>query len=243
MKELKIDIPTSYSELTQEQLRQLLDWMVRLSPLEVKIRMLLRWCGIGIAEKTEHGFRCYRGKEVFYLQTWQVQWCIQQLQYIDRYEEYDVRLDAVAHLVPVDAMLHKVPFKAYLAMEKYYQGFIRNKENTLLLERLGQLLYTTADGDYDRNVVFSEAERMNAFLWFAHVKTEFSKFFPHFFRPAVGNSSATEQSIIGQMNIQIRALTGGDVTKEEYVMNIDCWRALTELDAKALESEKIKNRK
>lgn len=242
MQELNINIPTSYSELTQEQLRQLLGWLVQLSPLEVKIRMLLRWCGIGIAVKTEHGFKCYRGKEVFYLQSWQVQWCIQQLQFIDKYEEYDVRLDAVAHLVPVDALLHKVPFKAYLAMEKYYQGFIRNKENTLLLERLGQLLYTTADGEYDRTVTFSEAERMNAFLWFSYCKKKFAQFFPHFFRPAGGSSSATELSIIEQMNVQIRALTDGDVTKEEYIMNIDCWRALTELDAKAHDAQKLKKK-
>lgn len=37
---------------------------------------------------------------------------------------------------------------------------------------------------------------------------------------------------MGAMNAQIRALTGGDVTKERAVLQMDCWRALTELDAK-----------
>ena len=42
------------------------------------------------------------------------------------------------------------------------------------------------------------------------------------------------------MNAQIRVLTGGDITKEEAVLSMDTWRALTELDAKAKEVEDIK---
>ena len=42
------------------------------------------------------------------------------------------------------------------------------------------------------------------------------------------------------MNAQIRALTGGDITKEEAVLSMDTWRALTELDAKAKEVEDTK---
>jgi uncharacterized protein YbjQ (UPF0145 family) len=39
------------------------------------------------------------------------------------------------------------------------------------------------------------------------------------------------------MNAQIRALTGGDITKDEAVLSMDTWRALTELDTKAKEVE------
>ena len=38
----------------------------------------------------------------------------------------------------------------------------------------------------------------------------------------------------------IRALTGGDITKEERIMKMDTWRALTELDAKAREAEELR---
>ena len=44
------------------------------------------------------------------------------------------------------------------------------------------------------------------------------------------------------MNAQIRALTKGDITKERDILNMDTWRALTELDALAREYEEI-NRK
>ena len=41
------------------------------------------------------------------------------------------------------------------------------------------------------------------------------------------------------MNAQIRALTGGDITKEEIIRKANVWRALTELDAKAREAEEL----
>ena len=39
------------------------------------------------------------------------------------------------------------------------------------------------------------------------------------------------------MNAEIRALTGGDITKENQVLSMDCWRALTELNEKARETQ------
>ena len=39
---------------------------------------------------------------------------------------------------------------------------------------------------------------------------------------------------------QIRALTDGDVTKEEAVLNVDTWTALAELDAKARDAEETR---
>ena len=41
------------------------------------------------------------------------------------------------------------------------------------------------------------------------------------------------------VNTQIRALTGGDITKERDVLRMDCWRALTELDAKAKDYDEL----
>ena len=82
---------------------------------------------------------------------------------------------------------------------------------------------------------------------FSSLKHYFARLFPHFLQPM---SSSSEDLLgyappIGEvlrtaMNAQIRALTGGDITKEEAVLSMDTWRALTELDAKAKEVEDIK---
>jgi hypothetical protein len=42
------------------------------------------------------------------------------------------------------------------------------------------------------------------------------------------------------MDAQIRALTKGDVTKEQEILAIDTWRALTELNAQAKDYQELK---
>ena len=41
------------------------------------------------------------------------------------------------------------------------------------------------------------------------------------------------------MDAQIRALTKGDVTKEGEILQLDTWRALTELNAQAKEYKQL----
>ena len=41
------------------------------------------------------------------------------------------------------------------------------------------------------------------------------------------------------MDAQIRALTEGDITKEETIKALPCWRALTELNEKAREAKEF----
>lgn len=66
--------------------------------------------------------------------------------------------------------------------------------------------------------------------------------FRHFFRKVNGDSDISDISILESVNTQIRALTDGDVTKEQLVKQTDCWRALTELDAKAREAEEFRRK-
>ena len=59
---------------------------------------------------------------------------------------------------------------------------------------------------------------------------------------ATSEVEGVDESREMQMNAQIRALTDGDITKESAVLEKDCWRALTELDAKAREAEEFRKR-
>ena len=65
---------------------------------------------------------------------------------------------------------------------------------------------------------------------------------PPLVRTSYGVHDTSELSVIGSINIQLRALTDGDVTKEAAVKAIDCWRALTELDAKAKQAEEFRRK-
>ena len=237
-----LDVPTSWQELNEEQQRKVLEELGHTYPNLAKTRMVMYFSGIHIKERNGSEIICYLDSDrVFVMQTWMWHWLVEKMSFVDSYKGYR-QLPNIGSLKPVDELLHNVPFKAYLAMEKYYQGFLRNK-NTDLLEKLGRLLYMDGE-EYSQTQHFSEGERLNCFLWFANIKESLVKFFPNYFKPAgAGNSKATQYDILAQMNMQIRALTGGDITKEKEVLDMDCWRALTELDAKALDAIEIKKLK
>ena len=77
----------------------------------------------------------------------------------------------------------------------------------------------------------SKVEEVNVFYWFTSVKRYFANMFTHFFTQLEDDSLApkavTFAYLQNSMNTQIRALTGGDITKEKEVLEMDCWRALT----------------
>ena len=242
---LQLACPRSWAEMTQEQMRYALHVIGcgLYSSIEGRTLMLLRFTGIEVLNKTPGGWTCSvyveeDGKKkakrhFFFMQSWQVQDMIKQLEYVDSYETMDVRLESIQGFKAVDAMLHKVLFEDYLNMEKYYQGYLATKEEKYAVG-LARLLYPGGVTAID------DAELTGCIMWFSYVKKQFSKLFRHFFKPAP--SSGQSVNWLEQMNAQIRALTDGDITKERTVLDADCWRALTELDAKAREAEDFRRK-
>lgn len=241
---LHLTCPRSWKEMTQEQLRYALHVIGcgLYSSVEGRTLMLLRFTGIEVKEKTPYGWTCSvsvalpKGKQrkhQFFMQSWQVQDMIKQLAFVDGYETFDVRLESIGGFEAVDGLLHRVMFQNYLNMEKYYQGYLATKQQRYALG-LARLLYPGGVKAID------DAELTNCVMWFSYVKKQFSKSFRHFFKPAPEGGKSVDW--VEQMNAQIRALTDGDITKETAVLEKDCWRALTELDAKAREAEEFRKR-
>ena len=152
-----------------------------------------------------------------------------------------VRISKIRRATAIEADFQRVPFSTFISADNYYQGFLHTK-NEALLKDLATLLYPKVKSRHQTTPLL-----LNAFYWFSSLKHYFARLFPHFLQPM----SADEQNLLGYappigevlrtaMNAQIRALTGGDITKEEAVLSMDTWRALTELDAKAKEVEDIK---
>ena len=159
------------------------------------------------------------------------------LDFIDKPSDTPVHLQRIGRHVAVDAMLHRVPFEHFLTLENYYQGFLSTADNALLRE-MALLLYVDKKGRRPQNIKLKEEELLSVFLWFAAVKNRFTAVFPHLFRPAEASGDGAA-NMLDVMNAEIRALTGGDITKEREVLNMDCWRALTELNEKAHEAQEM----
>lgn len=119
--------------------------------------------------------------------------------------------------------------------------------------RLAAALYPLPPEAKPRGRTFLPEELLSAHLWFAYAKRGFAHQWPHLFKPAPPTDSPdpSEKSETPtppfspadhqrQADTLIRALTGGDITKEPAVLAADVWRAFTELEAKAVEAARLK---
>lgn len=245
---LQLHCPISWSELTQEQLRYVLTLIGSNLYNEVEIRtlMFIRFCGISVLKKHTEGFwSCSvvldTGKTHYFdLQSWQIQDMIGQLSFVNHPEDMDVRLESIQGFKAVDRLLHGLFFIDYINLEACYQGYLRSK-NQSRIEAMAKILYRDSEGAMPESLQLDVAELSGTLFWFYNIKKELAKAFPYFFRP-IDTMGGDGYNMLDAINAQIRALTDGDVTKEETIKKIDCWRCLTELDAKARDAEEFKKK-
>lgn len=244
-KGLILHAPRSWRELSQDQLRYVFGLLGTFGDLtQIKTFMFMRFCGIHVQKWTSKVVFCFmRGRlgrrKFFTITANQVQSLIHQFDFIDSFDNMGVRLDSVCGYRAVDVNLHGISFIDYLSAETAFQVYLSSKkmEN---IDTLARILYRKRNGDAPKRLKLDIAERTGVFAWFCYVKAEFARQFPSFFRPA--GSEPTKWDLLKMANIQLRALTQGDVTKEEMIKNMDCWRALTELNEKAREAAEFESK-
>lgn len=239
MHTINLQLPNTWQSLSDKQLR----FVFRLLAAEhtsaqVKTLFLLRFGNIRVITREGAVFICKRGKERFTLSALQITETLSHLNWLDGIPAYPVRLSHIGRHSALPALLQEVPFSTYIFLDNLYQGYLQTQDDNLLVQ-MAQLLYDAP------NIRLNPEECISIFYWFASVKQYFARTFCHFFKSVEVDAEGTPSGNIGsrlqeQMNTQIRALTGGDITKEKEVLAMDCWRALTELDAKARDYEELK---
>lgn len=236
---LDFGLPQAWPELSQDELRLVYrekaagreSWHTK-----TKLVMLLTGLKVLHNEGDLHRFYCIaptaQGKVQCYITDDTMAALADGLAWIDEPGSVPVRINEIHGTQAIDAKLHDVPFETYLQAENCFQGILMNK-NEEAVSALARLLYPGLTANLE------EWLQLMVVQWWAQAKAMFAELFPHFFHPTEGSAAA---SMMDVMNNEIRALTGGDVTKEAEILAIDTWRALTELDAKAKEAEEF-NRK
>lgn len=214
------------------QLRYVLELMdTGLVDTQARTCLLLRLTGVRTLRDAGDGRWLCRTREgrLFMLSPIVLAANLDVLDWVNDIPRLPVRPAEVAGKKGVDALLHGVGFGTFLMLENYYQGFVHT-ERRELLEEMARLLYPGL-GEVPGFA------RWGALLWFASVKGVLAERFADFFVrvPGDGETPVGPPDVEGLMNAEIRALTGGDVTKEREVLALDCWRALTELNEKARE--------
>lgn len=243
MKKFNIILPESWAELTDTQLLMVYRLFASdLSAAEVKTLCMMKWNGLQVlASLPKKRFLIKRGKEVVLLRLRQIQRATSVLDYLDSFAPIPVRIARIGKYRALPADFEKVPFEEFLYVENLFHGYLNTQSDELLLQ-MAQVLYASD------HVKPSKAHLVGIFYWIASLKQYFASQFPNFYKPATN----TEANLLGNgqpdiyhqlresTNAMIRALTGGDITKEELILKMDTWRALTELDAKAREAAELK---
>ena len=250
--EIRLYAPRSWNELSQDQLRYVIT-LLAMFPEDtdkVKTYMFVRFTGIEIIDRYLKYFRCRytppgsSRKQVFMLRRATVVNFLSSFDYIDDFTNMDVRLDGVCGLQAVDKYMHGVAFIDYLNAETAFQSYLLTQDDSCLVDLL-HILYRPKPkkkglGRLRHKAAPQAADLLAAFLWYGFViKGSFASAFPNFFRKTTDKESSGDIDIVGMINSEIRALTEGDITKEEKIYKMDCWRALTELDAKAREAREM----
>lgn len=241
---LNLHVPHSWSELTQDQLHYVLYLLTQgWGEWQMRTYLFARFAGIKVLNEKKDGWLCETeladGKTLrFFLQLWQVQSFCEAFDYVFDGMGADNRLDHIGLFKAVDVELHGVAFANYLTADNYFQSFLESDKSDLApLKAMACCLYLDGNGNEPDNIDCTDAELMGVFLWFMFVKQNFSTSFPHLFKSASDSGESYDRR--EATDAQIRALTGGDITKEQLIREADVWRALTELDAKAREAEEL----
>lgn len=247
-KKMQFEVPTTWKELSQEQLRYVvrLLWLYSEAPdweNRVLMASMLYFCNIEVVRKTSSGWLCRKrdNNDSFLLNTDLLPSMMKDIRFLVRPEEMDVRIGKVGKYEAVDFELQELMFGKYLEAENYYQAFLLSHDSKRL-EALARILYKVPEGENPAELC--DEILTGTFLWFAAVKNVLAREFPHFLKPAVGaGKEITRETLVANMRAQIRLLTKGDVTKQDDILkHTDTWTALAELDALAEEAEQIKKK-
>ena len=241
-----LNLPTGWEDLTDKQLRSVYGMIAYgMSSAKLKAYCLFNWSNLKILHKYGNDWFCKHGKQKFILTAEQVEQATHALDWLENVPSMPVRISRIGKHRAVKADFEGVPFETFIVCDNLYQGYLATKQDNLL-DEMAAHLYESDD------IKLCDKERVSVFYWFASLKGLFAKVFKHFFQPidtasgADGNmiehSGSQYELLQNAVNAQIRALTKGDVTKEQQVLSLDTWRALTELDAQAREYEEL-NRK
>lgn len=258
-RKLNLTVPKSWADLRQCQLRELYHAMATVNILgpgngqqttdngqwaQVAMICILKWNRLKMVtpyadgylfrqRKTKNGQR--KTTQEYYLTKLQLTDLAYTMEWIREPPAMPLCLRHVggAEALPAD-LSEGITFEAWLACENYWQGYQATLDEAILRE-MAAILYRKED------IVLASHESISVFYWWLSVKRFVSAKFPHFFRPASGGQQSPLE-VERSMNAQIRALTKGDITKEEKILSMDAMRALTELDALAREYEEL-NRK
>ena len=231
-------VPTSWQELSQEQLHTVTALKCAMNADRARAYAFLALSGMRVLDpgNETHCIVSLGGKP-YRVSRDTIAFGAEEMRFMDSPPAVPLRYDFVEDRPAPDAALHGYPFGRYIEADALFNAYLlRRGEDRELALKLVAALYG--------GVCVKGLEREEEYIymtvqWWQGLKSYLATQFTHLFRPTGGEAPQPDE-LHELMLAQVRALTDGDVTKEEAVLNVDTWSALGELDAKAREAEELK---
>jgi hypothetical protein len=243
MQTINFTVPQGWHELSDKQLQYVYRLLADNYAIdEMKTLCFLRWTGTKVIGKQPSEKYMLRHDDT-YFEVSPVDFAalLQSLNWLAVLPTVPIRIASIARHHALAADFQGVAFEKFLVCENLYQGFLSTHRDQFL-DEIGTMLY-----QFSKPHTFNAWQRIGIFYWFAALKEFFASRFPEFLQPlSSGNDNllGAAPNIGAQlqeaMDAQIRALTKGDVTKEQEILALDTWRALTELNAQAKDYQELK---
>lgn len=256
MEPLNLTAPTSWEELSQEQLDYLLRTIAKVNRVninrpfrsledfsaqtsaQVAVYCLFKWNEVKIVTPYADSWLVAHGGREYLIRASDLAAATAVLAWVAELPSSPVRLDRINGAEAVDAELDdSFSFDDWLTCEALWQGYQVLKSDNLL-QQMAEVLYRKP------GIKLEEHEILSIFYWWAGLKASCNHLYPNFFQSAdPGTAVEPDRDMLRRnMDAQIRALTKGDITKEALILAMPAHRALTELDALAKEYDEL-NRK
>lgn len=239
---VKVDVtlPTRWAELDDRQLHYFAFLSSQYDSETVKALMVLRLMNLAVLNRRGHTWKCiYQGRTV-YIDPAELVPGVETLKFLDTTAA--VRPERMRNFHAVNILLQDdFTFYDYIRTETFWQRYV-GTQRPFFLVQMANYLYRNADGTYANfGSELSQTEQAIIVLWYIGLKNQLQVYFPDFFKKTEGTTDEAEQAdLMAANDAMIRALTGGDITKEKQVLDTQCWRAFAELNAKARESKELK---
>ena len=225
---LTIQLPTTWAALTDPDLHHLarLALIPSITPDEIKTLFLITHIPHLTPTLRRH------------LSPTSIALALPHLDFLDNPPTLPVRPQRLAPHGPtaVHPYLQDTPFTLYLQAENYYRGYLDTRSPAAILA-LRDLLYPpTPEAPATPTADVPPTHVYLLLLWMVGLHAALADLFPDLFTIPTHDADPTLTDPRTIMNAQIRALTGGDVTKTAAVLQTETLTALTELNARAREA-------
>lgn len=241
-KTLELTIPEGWDKLTQDQQLRMIellclykdsaDWQNK-----VRIAAVMYFTSLSFERQVAGGWVCTKDGYTVLIKDSDLPAIFEATDWLLHPEDMRCRIESFGPYQAHRFDLRGLKFGKFLELDNYFAGYIQTKDRASL-EQMTRILYHIDDKE---KVVFSETILLATFLWFSAAKKMLGDWFPKFLKPQPSNEEEGEElSQFEKMQLQIRLLTKGDVTKVQAVLDADTWDAFSELDAQAKEAEELR---